>query len=97
MADKRRRRRWMHKVSEYRRGRNFIRVGDVVRVKALPGKRDGFEARVRAIAVDERSGEPVEVEVFGGYRGRAMVRTFRPDRIERVAQTRRGERRERAR
>jgi hypothetical protein len=94
MADIGRRRRWMHKVSEYRQGRNFIRVGDVVRVKALPGKRNGFEAKVRAIAVDEHTGEPVEVEVFGGTRGRAMVRTFRPERIERVAQTRRGERRE---
>jgi hypothetical protein len=89
-----RRRRGMVKVSEYRQGRNFIRVGDVVRVKALPGKRNGFEAKVRAITVDEHTGEPVEVEVFGGARGRAMVRTFRPDRIERVAQTRRGERRE---
>lgn len=87
----------MLKVSEYRRGRNFIRVGDVVRVKALPGRRNGFEAKVRAITVDERNGEPVEVEVFGGARGHAMVRTFRAERIERVAQTRRGERRERAR
>ncbi len=41
------RRRVMRKVSEFRRGRNFIRVGDVVRVKALPGKRNGFEAKVR--------------------------------------------------
>ncbi len=87
----------MVKVSEYRQGRNFIRVGDVVRVKALPGKRNGFEAKVRVITVDEQTGEPVEVEVFGGYRGRRMFRTFRPDRIGRVAQTRRGERREAAR
>ena len=87
----------MLKVSEYRRGRNFVRVGDVVRIKALPGKRNGFEAKVRAITVDERTGEPVEVEVFGGARGQGMIRTFRADRIERVAQTRRGERRERVR
>lgn len=84
----------MVKVNEYRQGRNFIRVGDVVRVKPLPGKRNGFEAKVRAITVDEETGEPIEIEVFGGYRGRAMVRTFRPDRINRVAQTRQGERRE---
>jgi hypothetical protein len=90
-------RRRVLKVSEYRRGRNFIRVGDVVRVKALPGRRNGFEAKVRAITVDERNGEPVEVEVFGGARGQGMIRTFRAERIERVAQTRRGERRERAR
>jgi hypothetical protein len=91
------RRRRVLKVNEYRRGRNFIRVGDVVRVKALPGKRNGFEAKVRAITVDERNGEPVEIEVFGGARGQGMIRTFRAERIERVAQTRRGERRERAR
>ncbi|HSH59108.1 MAG TPA: hypothetical protein VK988_05595 [Acidimicrobiales bacterium] len=94
--DGRRRRRKL-KVSEYRRGRNFIRVGDVVRVKALPGNRNGFEAKVRAITIDERTGEPVEVEVFGGARGQGMVRTFRAERIERMAQMRRGERRERAR
>ncbi len=91
------RRRVMRKVSEFRRGRNFIRVGDVVRVKALPGKRNGFEAKVRGIAVDGQTGEPVEVEVFGGARGRGMIRTLRADRIERVAQTRRGEPRERGR
>ncbi len=91
------RRNHMLRVSEYRRGRNFVRVGDVVRIKALPGKRNGFEAKVRAITVDERTGEPVEVEVFGGARGQGMIRTFLADRIERVAQTRRGERRERGR
>ncbi len=87
----------MRKVSEFRWGRNFIRVGDVVRVKALPGKRNGFEAKVRGIAVDAQTGEPFEVEVFGGAHGRGMIRTLRVDRIERVAQTRRGEPRERGR
>ena len=77
-------------VNEYRRGRNFIRVGDVVRVKSSKGRRDGFEARVRLIRKDKRTGEVAEVEVFGGRRGHAMVRTFVPERIERVAQTRKG-------
>lgn len=81
------RRRRMLKVSEYRRGRNFIRVGDVVRVKALPGKRNGFEAKVRAVKIDERSGEVVEVQVFGGARGQGMIRIFRPERIQRRSQS----------
>lgn len=85
----------MVKVEKYRVGRNFIRVGDVVRVRAAPGKRNGFKATVRAIKIDERTGQVGEVEVFGGPAGRAMVRTFRRDRIERVAQSRNGERRER--
>ena len=85
------------KISEYRRGRNFIRVGDVVRVRPDPGRRNGFMAKVRAIFVDERTDEIAQVEVFGGRAGRAMVRTFCPERIERVAQTRNGKRRERAR
>ncbi|HSH62229.1 MAG TPA: hypothetical protein VK988_21795 [Acidimicrobiales bacterium] len=81
------------KVAEYRTGRNFIRVGDVVRVRATAGKRNGFMATVRAIFVDERTNEVAHVEVFGGRAGQAMVRSFCPERIERVAQTRNGERR----
>lgn len=74
----------------FRRGRNYINVGDLVRVRAVPGKRDGFKATVRAIRVDSATGEVAEVEVFGGRGGRAMVRTFVPERIERLAQTRDG-------
>lgn len=80
----------MEQLTEYRTGRNFIRIGDVVRVRPRPGRRDGFEARVRPIRADS-AGEVSEVEVFGGPAGRSAVRTFRPDRIERVAQTRNGE------
>ena len=87
-------RRGMLAVDEYRRGRNFIRVGDVVRVTATPGKRNGFLATVRAIFLDEQTYDVSEVEVFGGPPGRAMVRTFRPERIQRRAQTRNGERRQ---
>ena len=75
-------------ATRYRRGRNFINLGDVVRVRALHGKRNSFRARVRCIKVDRLTGEVAEVEVFGGPAGREMVRTFRPERIERVAQTR---------
>lgn len=78
------------KVQQYRAGRNFIRVGDTVKVKPMPGRRNGFKAVVRAISIDEGSAEVVEVEVFGGPAGRAMTRTFRAERIQRVAQTRQG-------
>ncbi len=54
-------------------------------------------AKVRAIFVDEPTSEVAHVEVFGGRAGRAMVRSFCPERIERMAQTRNGERRERVR
>jgi hypothetical protein len=65
-------------------GRNFIRPGDVVRVKpSRPAKHDGFDALVRRI-VDTQGG--VEVEVFGGAHGRAAVRTFTLDRLERRRQ-----------
>lgn len=72
-------------VTEYRVGRNFIRVGDTVKVKSRPGKRDAHLARVRRIITVE--GEVVEIEVVGpkGFR------TFLPERIERVAQTKGGE------
>jgi hypothetical protein len=80
----------MIKVTRYRTGRNFIRVGDHVRVKPSGRKRDGFRAVVRTIRVDEETGHVREVEVFGGAGGRAMIRTFRPDRIERLAQTHKG-------
>lgn len=73
----------MQRISQYRVGRNFIRVGDVVRVKPSQGKRDGFEAKVRVIRADEITGEVAEVEVFGGRRRHAMIRTFRPERIQR--------------
>ena len=89
-------------VTEYRMGRNYVRVGDIVKVKpSAPKKRDGFEARVTAIAVeqdpDRAFGIRVIFQVVGGCRGRHHTRFVRPDRIQRVAQVRGGERRERKR
>lgn len=78
-------------ATRYRQGRNFINIGDVVRIRPTNGKRNGFQARVRAIKVDATTGDPAEIEVFGGPAGRAMVRTFGPERIERLAQTRAGQ------
>lgn len=76
------------KVQQYRTGRNFIRVGDTVKVLPTAGKRNGFKAVVRGIRLDEGTREVAEIEVYGGPPGHAMARTFRPDRIQRVAQTR---------
>ena len=64
----------MKQPTEYRTGRNFIRIGDIVRVRPRPGRRDGFEAKVRAILADER-GEVTEIEVFGGPAGRHAIRS----------------------
>ena len=53
-------------AERYRLGRNYIAVGDTVRIRPTPGRRNGFRARVRAIKLDGITGEAVEVEVFGG-------------------------------
>jgi hypothetical protein len=83
----------MIEVTEYRRGRAVVHLGDRVRIRATPGRRNGFDAVVHRIRVNEATGDVLEVDVFGGSRGRAMFRTFRPDRIERVARHRQVERR----
>jgi hypothetical protein len=79
----------MIEVTEYRRGRAVVHLGDRVRIRATPGRRNGFDAVVHRIRIDEATGDVREVDVFGGSRGRAMFRTFRPDRIERIARHRR--------
>lgn len=84
-------------TSEIRMGRNFVRVGDIVKVAARPGKRDGFEAKVEAIVLDDETGAVRWLEVRGGRAGRYQFHAVRPERISRVAQTKGGERRERRR
>ncbi len=83
-------------VPEYQPdGSNYIRVGDIVKVKpSRPKKRDGFEGRVREIRTDDE-GTVTELVIVGGPVGRATATRFmRPDRIKRVAQTRNGQARE---
>lgn len=84
-------------VTEVRAGRNFIRVGDLIKVLPRPGRRDGFEARVSAIVTDDESGAVRWFEVHGGRKGQYQFHAVRPDRVTRLAQTRQGERRERRR
>lgn len=38
--------------------------------------------------IHEATGDVLKVDVFGGSRARAMFRSFRPDRIERIARHR---------
>lgn len=74
-------------VKEWRLGRNFIRVGDVVKVLPPPDRKGtSFEAIVREIAVE--GGEVKHVEVLGGKKGRLAIRFVTLDRIKRVAQIR---------
>ncbi|MBV8979963.1 MAG: hypothetical protein JO086_03595 [Acidimicrobiia bacterium] len=82
-------------VREFRHGgRNFIRVGDVVHVRPKkPGGRDGFNGRVRRIVAARDTGAVKEVDLVvldGRHQG--ALRVLRPDRLERRAQTRNGER-----
>lgn len=73
-------------VTEWRPGRNFVRLGDVVKVApSKPGKHDGFTGRVTRMVADD--GTVTEV-TLGTDRG---VRTVRADRVHRVAQQRHGE------
>lgn len=80
------------RATEVRVGRNFIRAGDTVRVRpSAPGRRDGYLARFQHAELDD-AGNVRWVEVVGGPRGRHATRSLRLDRIERVAQTKHGER-----
>ena len=77
-------------VGEFRPGRNFIRVGDLVRCRPRVG--GPFDATVRHIRVDEETGEVREIEVVGGRPGRPVaIRTLPPTRIQRRAATKAGE------
>lgn len=77
----------LHDVDEYFPNRNAIRIGDTVKCQPLRGSR--FPATVRRIKVDEY-GAVHEVEVFGAEKPKraSHIRTFTPDRISRVAQSR---------
>lgn len=76
-------------VDELRMGRNFVRVGDTVRVlPSRPGKRDGFLATLRAIVTDD-AGAVRHLEVYGAPTGRPVAfHALRLERVRRVSQTR---------
>lgn len=70
-------------IEEYRPDRNFIRVGDTVKCKPLSGR--SFRGKVLRIMADEEGVvQEVEVVRLGDH---AQFRTFRPDRVTRLVQT----------
>lgn len=76
-------------ITEYRVGRNFIRVGDRVHVKpSRPGKKDGFDSKVKRILANP-DGSPQALELTDPRNG--ATRTLRPERIERKRQTKNGD------
>mgnify|MGYP000505796306 FL=1 len=81
----------MQKIEQYRAGRNFIRLGDIVKGK-LPGK-SAFLGKVTEIQADD-DGEVTGVfvtiiaKINGDPHGHmGKWRCLTPDQIERVAQT----------
>lgn len=71
-------------MSEYRHGRNYVRIGDIVKCRPLVGT--SFKAPVTGIR--RNAVGVVEITVVGGRQGYKAYRTFTPERIARVAQSR---------
>lgn len=69
----------------YRHNRNFIRPGDIVKCHPVSGV--SFRATVQYIKQRDSDGE-IEITVVGGRSGVKQWRTFNPDRITRLAQSR---------
>lgn len=69
----------------YRTGRNFVRVGDIVKCKPHQGV--SFKAQVARIEQRDTDGE-IQVTVVGGSYGVKQWRTFFANRITRLAQNR---------
>lgn len=87
----------MQEMKEYRVGRNFIRVGDRVKV-TTPGKYP-FEGIVQKIKGDGVEAAELDVvvartKVKGTAQGKAgQYRTVLASRVERMAQTKQGKKR----
>lgn len=79
-------------TEELRLGRNFVRKGDLVRVRppdGAPAGTHGYQARFQYADVD-KGGQYVvvfEMEKCEGVLQYARIRTVKPDRIERKATT----------
>ena len=78
-------------TEQIRIGRNFVRIGDLVRVTKGGADKQGFDAKVHRINL--RSDGAVELDVLytRGHRRAGTLRTLPLDRIKRKAQTKNGE------
>ena len=75
----------MTKLDKFKMGRNYVRIGDHVKVKpSSKGKRDGFKARVLMIRADDAG----MVEYIDVAAPNGNLRTLPVARIQRVAQSR---------
>lgn len=64
-------------------GSSKIGFEDFIRVPpSAPRKRDGFIGIVRAVWIDNETGEVTGIDVWGGRSGFEKMRTFHPDRVE---------------
>lgn len=77
----------LHQVDEYRPSRNFIRVGDRVKVKPPIGS--SYTGKVTAIWADD-AGQVHQMDVFGGKKNRESTRTVYVTQVTRLAQTKGG-------
>lgn len=71
----------MQLVSEFKVNGRTVRAGDIVKISpSRPGKKDGFEGKVRG--ADLRDGTIISIEVTGAPRGRPpAARSVRPERV----------------
>lgn len=80
----------MVQITEYRVGRNFVRLGDVVHITGPTAGKRGFDAVVKQIVADDNEVvAEVHVSVVTGKQA-GFSRVVRPERVERKAQTRNG-------
>jgi len=62
-----------------------LAVGDDVKCSPLVGK--SYVGKIKAIVVND-AGEVIEVDVFGGPKGRAALRTYTPDKLSAIPKKR---------
>lgn len=69
--------------------RNYIRVGDPVKVKpSQPGKQDGYIGIIKRISRPDIPDGKVEIDVIGGPANKPVFqRAFLRERLERVVRT----------
>lgn len=70
----------LHKVLDVKINGRIVNEGDTVKVKPMPGRRDGFDAKFMNADVDDE-GRVYTVTVYGGRGERKAIRSYLPERI----------------